>query len=183
MNDEINYLVSYLKKKYCISECLQNFLLDENFTSPFSLKYINLENESLLQGDVDMVNIFLELTDEELKKMKYDMISMYKLYFFDNNKMDLALFLEKNYFISPCLKKYLEDNNYTCPYTLQYIDTSEFKQGDKNFLIYFNNFDNVYYNIINQKIQLMNHEKKYIFKYFKNKYKENNNYVMEMDID
>lgn len=184
MDNDVNYLVLYLKKKYNISESLQEFLSNENFTSPFALQYITLENESFSEGDVSIVNIFLELTEAELKKIKYDMISMYKLYSFDNDKMDLTLFLQKNYFISPCLKKYLDDNNYTSAHALQYIDSTYFKQGDKNFLTYFNSFSQIYYDIITLKIQLSNYIKKTTFKYFKNKYKErDSDHILQMDID
>lgn len=185
MNEEtkINYLILYLKKKYCISEQLQEFLVKENFTSPFALKYIDLDSNTFSEGDRGIITLLTELSNEEYKKIKNNIILKYRLYYFDDEKINLPIYLENKYLISTCLKTYLIENNYTCAHTLGYINDDNFKQGDKNFLSYFNHLENSCFDIINQRINIINNKKKNIFKFFKNNKHNHEFQSMFMDID
>jgi hypothetical protein len=66
INDELELdVISYFKKKYLISNDLECYLLDNNYTSPYSIKYIIYEDGDLKLGDENMITIFHELTIDE----------------------------------------------------------------------------------------------------------------------
>lgn len=190
MSENINYLILYLKKKYNISSELQKYLYNENFTSPFALLYIDVnEAPTLSTCDINVLNMIKDFSNEKLTNIRNNLILHNKLYDFDSEKMDFLTCLELEFFISTDLKMYLENVKCTSPYgLLNILDNIEqdsiLKHGDKCFLTYFNNLSKYEYKNIIQFININNNNKKCIIRYFKNIENEDNGNEDEyMDID